>query len=158
MDKQIKAPMGIKIIIVIMFLGQLWMTLPSYFPFGMEIFDLPPLHPEEIHISETMIEVDGKLVPAPPLPEDVGLHPEAIKMKSIERSKIDYLVRMAEIIILAPLVIIAVIGLWKMREWGLFTVLIAFGARILLIAIYNGPIKLDSYFCKMRYKWYDKNL
>ena len=23
---------------------------------------------------------------------------------------------------------------------------------------YNGPIKLDSYFCKMRYKWYDKNL
>jgi len=123
MDKQIKAPKGIKIIVVMMFFIQLYMTLPGYFPFGMEIFEIPPLDPEKISISGAHLE-------------DAKLHPEAVKMKVIEEGKIEYVADMAEIIILAPLVIIAVIGLWKMREWGLFTALIAFGARILWMAIF----------------------
>lgn len=43
----------------------------------------------------------------------------------------------AEIIFIAPLFILAGIGLWKIKEWGLFTALIAFGARVSMDIIWT---------------------
>lgn len=43
----------------------------------------------------------------------------------------------AEIIFIAPLFILAGVGLWKIKEWGLFTALIAFGARISIDIIWT---------------------
>lgn len=43
----------------------------------------------------------------------------------------------AEIVYIGPLFIIASIGLWKMKTWGLFTALIAFGARISMDVIWT---------------------
>ncbi len=51
----------------------------------------------------------------------------------------------AEIIFIGPLFIIAGIGLWKIKEWGLFTALIAFGARISMDVIWTP---MDIMFTK----------
>lgn len=52
----------------------------------------------------------------------------------------------AEIVFIAPLFIIAGIGLWKIREWGLFTALIAFGARVSMDVIWTP---MDIMFAKI---------
>lgn len=47
-----------------------------------------------------------------------------------------YASAIAGIFFIGPLFIIASVGLWKMKEWGIFTALIAFGARISMDVIW----------------------
>lgn len=52
----------------------------------------------------------------------------------------------AEIVFIAPLFIIAGIGLWKIKGWGLFITLIAFGARVSMDVIWTP---MDVMFAKV---------
>lgn len=50
---------------------------------------------------------------------------------------VSYASAIAELIFIAPIFIIASIGLWSARKWGLFAALIAFGSRISMDLIWT---------------------
>lgn len=56
-----------------------------------------------------------------------------------------YASAVAELIFIAPIFIIASIGLWSARKWGLFAALIAFGSRISMDLIWTP---MDIMFLK----------
>ncbi len=61
----------------------------------------------------------------------IGVLMGRVSFEGSEDYKIaSYASAIAEVIFIAPLFIIASIGLWKMKEWGVFTTLTAFGTRI----------------------------
>ncbi|MDI6795093.1 MAG: hypothetical protein QME81_19875 [bacterium] len=134
MDKQIKAPKGIKIIAGLMFVfglinfgmhlteGITWTTEPTgktTFSISLRNFYLPGKFADTI-VSE-MLDETGKII-SPSKP--VG--PESIT------GTIHWYAQNIASLFWAILFIIAGIGLWKIKNWGLLLALIALTARISL--------------------------
>ncbi|MFZ5985987.1 MAG: hypothetical protein ACOYWZ_02555 [Bacillota bacterium] len=68
----------------------------------------------------------------------IGFLAGTVPLKGSESYKIVcYASAIAEATFIGPLFIIAGIGLWKIKEWGLFIALIAFGARISMDVIWT---------------------
>lgn len=91
--------------------------------------------PKGIKILAGLMLAFGLIMIIIPIGYFIGIVPLAKSSESLNMATRASAI--AEIVYIGPLFIIASVGLWKMKAWGLFTALIAFGARISMDVIWT---------------------